>query len=440
MAQPYVNNDELCFAYKSLHTRWPAIVDGVIADLEHAASTAPEAGAAEAPRLVAAIHAIKDQMHDDAELGTFPSALTNGDVFNAATPAGTKWHSAPWLLSECVLYRRLQEVFDESSHWKQYDMFQRQKNETFVKSADAVSNLAHRYEAITAQLAGAAVEPAVLEVLVHELLSTSLWGNATDLSLLVTVSLEELKKLQVAAENRDKESLLVNDFPKVWKQLQSQRGGRVDIVLDNSGFELYTDLVLALFLLDTGLADQVVMHPKSQPWFVSDVVPTDFGAVLGMLGDATKFPAHRESLDKIVEQLVGYMSEGQLLIRTSPFWTTPLPYWEIKENGKGGGDALWRDLKQSKLVILKGDLNYRKLTGDLAWARTTPFATAVQDLASSQVPLVTLRTVKADVCVGLPEGKAEELGAKWIEQHPHDLPNAWSWSGHFAVVNFLSGR
>ena len=91
-------------------------------------------------------------------------------------------------------------------------------------------------------------------------------------------------------------------------------------------------------------------------------------------------------------------------------------------------------------MILKGDLNYRKLTGDLAWARTTPFATAVQDLASSQVPLVTLRTVKADVCVGLPEGKAEELGAKWIEQHPHDLPNAWSWSGHFAVVNFLSGR
>lgn len=39
-------------------------------------------------------------------------------------------------------------------------------------------------------------------------------------------------------------------------------GGRVDIVLDNSGLELYADLALADYLVASGLASEVVLHGK----------------------------------------------------------------------------------------------------------------------------------------------------------------------------------
>ena len=45
--------------------------------------------------------------------------------------------------------------------------------------------------------------------------------------------------------------------------------GRVDIVLDNSGFELVTDLMMGDWLLSTGHVKEVVFHPKNMPWFVS---------------------------------------------------------------------------------------------------------------------------------------------------------------------------
>src|SRR5205085_2900262 len=74
---------------------------------------------------------------------------------------------------------------------------------------------------------------------------------------------------------------------------EAQRSGkkdrRVDIVLDNAGFELFVDLVLTGYLLESGLATHVVLHPKNIPWFVSDVVPRDFADTLNVLQNAKAF-------------------------------------------------------------------------------------------------------------------------------------------------------
>ncbi len=54
----------------------------------------------------------------------------------------------------------------------------------------------------------------------------------------------------------------------------------MDIVLDNAGLELYTDLVLADFLISSGLAARVVLHGKLLPWFVSDTLEEDLDVML----------------------------------------------------------------------------------------------------------------------------------------------------------------
>ena len=58
----------------------------------------------------------------------------------------------------------------------------------------------------------------------------------------------------------------------------------MDIVLDNSGLELFTDLCLADFLLASGVAVKVVLHGKALPYFVSDTLDVDLEELVGMCG------------------------------------------------------------------------------------------------------------------------------------------------------------
>lgn len=53
--------------------------------------------------------------------------------------------------------------------------------------------------------------------------------------------------------------------------------------MDNSAYELFTDLCLADFLITHGLAEVIVFHGKAIPWYVSDVTKLDFEHFLNRL-------------------------------------------------------------------------------------------------------------------------------------------------------------
>lgn len=267
--------------------------------------------------------------------------------------------------------------------------------DTFKSSRPAVLELASRYKDIVTELQqkrtlkGAQSQEefeAAEEVLFREMCEICLWGNATDLSLLTNLSYEDIQKLQGSEARKNSEkNILVNDLDKAFETLTAAKKAgkkerRVDIVLDNAGFELFVDLILAGYLVASGLATSVVFHPKSIPWFVSDVLPADFAALLGALAQPQNFygavSEEEKSQGKIPQSLsdtelgalqflfqhwTSVYAEGQLVLRPNNFWTAAGSYWRLPKSEP----ALYEDLKTSELVIFKGDLNYRKLTADV---------------------------------------------------------------------------
>ena len=365
---------------------------------------------------------------------------------------------------------RIATLFALSAHWKKYDVFSKQKMSTFRSSRPAVLELAARYNDLTNQLQseksalGSASDEErrnAEEVLFREMCEICLWGNATDLSLLTNLSYDDIQKLQ-GAESRmqNEDHIVVNDFPAAFACLKKiQESGkderRIDIVLDNAGFELFVDLILTDYLLQSGLATYVVLHPKNIPWFVSDVIPKDFGDLLNVLVNAKSFyetpsdddkakgtsPAQlsekgEEDMKRLFESWSTLYAEGKIILRPNVFWTEGGSYWRMPHTAPD----LYADLQSSELVLYKGDLNYRKLTGDAMWDPTTPFVDAIGPLGrGSGLRTLALRTCKADVVVGLAEGEDERLRS--MEGVGGDEGcRKWAWSGKWAVVSFFDGK
>lgn len=268
-------------------------------------------------------------------------------------------------------------------------------------------------------------------MLYEEMTQIALWGNATDLSLLAKLDLDEIQNLQgSAAIRKNQRNIVVNDMQKTWDYLQSRsRIGQIDIVLDNSGFEYFTDLVYASYLLHSGLAAKVVLHVKDFPWFVSDVTPADVDSVTELLSRKDMF-ADRAGIDPLLASLKDDFAQGTIEVARHSFWTQSSSFHHLPSDARD----LLAALQKSDLVIFKGDLNYRKLVADAAWPYTTPFEVALGPMGrGSGVKISSLRTNKADVCVGL---ESDRIVAALDKKAPDA---AWVRSGKYAVISFNQG-
>ncbi|KAF2226697.1 hypothetical protein BDZ85DRAFT_256615 [Elsinoe ampelina] len=468
------NSDQNSFAYQSARDRWPIIITGVIDDVHKAVGASEEAGAEwDGKQVISKLAALKYELQHNRELTPLEGKFDDIQRYNAELTARSPlhWHTAPWLFSECYMYRRMSLIFQESQYWKTYDFFSNVKNSTFRSSRKAVLELTHKYNAIAAQLTSppASLASATPEqrreadlLLFTEMCEISLWGNATDLSLLASASYVDIASLQGAeARKRAEKNILVTDVPAAFSTLwdlrerdpKSER--RVDIVLDNSGFELFVDAVLAAYLIKANLATTIVFHPKDIPWFVSDVTPKDFSTLFQVLLNAKSFyetPSETEKADGVTpvsltteeekelqtlaEDWMFMYTEGKFVLRPNGLWTEGGSFWRLPKEKPD----LMEDLRKAELVVFKGDLNYRKLLADAKWAPTTSFSTALGPLGpGSGLRVLSLRTCKGDVIVGLPEGRDEELKA--MENGGGDSgARKWAWTGKWAVIEYCDGK
>ncbi|KAG6335468.1 hypothetical protein ID866_3618 [Astraeus odoratus] len=375
---------------------------------------------------------------------------------------GKDFMNAPWLFAEAYKYRRLHECFSVSKYWKHYDVFYRQKCDTFSRSAEAVFELSMRFaEPFKSHENLPENEKLEAERLMFlELTQVCLWGNSTDLSLLINMTEEQIKSLQSTGGDHlaaTEKNILGNHLNRLWetvKSLRDKTGGRIDFVLDNAGFELYCDCVYADFLIQSGLAKQVRFHGKRYPWFVSDVTRKDWEWLANTMVYGHLFPkaseVERESLRRLGERwkvgnfyfrlfisglmvhLQQYEREGKWVYEQHPFWCTGYTYWDLRSEAPD----LFLHLSRSDLVFFKGDLNHRKLTYDCAAPASTPFEMAIGPMASAPgAPRIcSLRTIKSDVVVGLGDD-GDLIAEKLDKQEP-----GWKISGKYAVVLLSEGR
>ncbi|KAI6101735.1 DUF89 domain-containing protein [Pisolithus croceorrhizus] len=453
------------FAHETLVIHWPTIIadlvdhihqliDGTLAagsDDTLASGGLGEAAADlkinEGEEIISKVIRLKHRMESDQELekipedGEFYVDEYNSELEKLARIGKNTWFVVPWLFTE---YRLIRSYFKQTTYWADFDPFRTKKEETFRNSATAVYQIATMMHDMDSEK-DSLVDPAKLLVLFKEMVQMCLWcvailtssrvvavasmfrGNATDLSFLIHLApcdIEQFQEVGRDAQRVRKEYILKDDQESAWEHIESlqPRAGlvaRCDIVLDNAGFELFTDLVFADFLVThTPYFSTVVFHPKLFPWFVSDVTPADFYRTIQSLSSPTFFnktattTESARHLKEMVERWERYLREGVFCLSTAleggqkktQFWTGPWPYWYMEDKA----NELWRSLSESSLVIIKGDLNYRKLTGDVKWPVSTPFATALGPLAGS-FPLLSLRTNKSDVVVGVPQDAADRL-------------------------------
>ena len=361
--------------------------------------------------------------------------------------------------------------------------------------------LASHYKTLVSQMAsrkGKCDVEAQRLLAFREMCEICLWGNATDLSLLTSLSQDDMQKLQGSdARKASEKNVLVDHLDAAYAVLKSakhdsrRKERKIDMVLDNAGFELYVDLALAGYLVEADLATTVVLHVKKIPWFVSDVIPADFAALLSALASPKPFyetpseeeklqcrtpkpmdDAEMDDLGFLFQNLAAHHADGRLVLRPNPFWNHPGSFWRMPAEAP----ELVEDLQAGVLSVWKGDLNYRKLTADVgsfppppplpqkqhkeppnlagvfiemlttfrvwnqaAWEPTTAFTKAIGPLGpGSGINILSLRTCKSDVVVGLMEGEDERLRA--LEGEGGDSKQRkWAWNGKWALCSFSSG-
>ncbi|MCP2728198.1 damage-control phosphatase ARMT1 family protein [Limnofasciculus baicalensis] len=317
---------------------------------------------------------------------------------------GQRWIDVPWLFAEVYLYRRILEAtgYFTPGNFQGIDPFASQKSSSLVKvipSIQAMSTQVNRF-----------VNSQENRVSAIALLYFALWGNRIDLSMWPEDA-EEGDRSRIESDSQQA-NILVDDTAKIADKIAGFRGVRIDFIIDNAGFELFCDLCLADFLIDSGVAERVYFHLKPHPFFVSDAMIKDVDLTLSVLMNNSN-----SDVSSLGNRLTEHINQNRLICRDDFFWTSPLPFWEMPEDLRG-------ELGQSELIFVKGDANYRRLLGDCQWSFTTPFEDIV---CYFPAPMVSLRTLKAEIIAGLQENQVEDLNRRDPQ---------WLINGEWGVIQF----
>ena len=342
-----------------------------------------------------ATHLALEQLHDEI-LGDRPPVPLSLPALDASAWSRALserdeegWLSTDWFFAEAFLYRR---VLQAVRFWETgRDPFRPHKQEELAGWGPW-------------RMLDAALEAPAGPGRLAALARAALWGNRVDLSYVAAASLG-------GAGHPD--DLLIDQAADAMEALRS-KPGEVHIVADNAGTELVLDLALVDALLE-GPASKVLLHVKMTPTFVSDATGADVrGTMLAF--EAAGRPVAVQALGKRLREA---FQQGRLGIHPGLYWNSHRFFFDMPP-------LLAKCLADAALVIVKGDANYRRITGDARWPADTSFARVA---AFFPAPVLALRTLKSDTIVGLAPGQAAGLDEADPEWRTNGRRGVASWRG-----------
>ena len=374
---PMIRTDESnAFAHHSMRVRVPGILDETL-DLN------PDYP----PGIRAALAHLRDDLRADAPIPMLDLPAPDYSMWQTAYEAhpGATWLGAEWFFAETFCYRH---VIQAVRWWEtRRDPFYPKKEQEY--NSDALWSL----------LGQALETDGAPDERLHQLLAFTLWGNRIDLSFAASMA--------HGGESGHEDDLLVDDRDAAVRQVIGG-DGVVHVVADNAGTELALDLALIDGLLDVGV-ETVMLHLKMHPTFVSDATVTDYWHFIDLLR------RRGGALHDLADRLVAALEDGRLRLAPDLYWNSSLVLRDMP-------GPIRQLFSGSRLVIIKGDANYRRLADDAIWPPDLPFSEMV---AYFPAPVLALRTLKSDPITGLPSGLAEKLDA--------DDPD-WRTTGRRGVI------
>lgn len=342
----------------------------------------------------------------------------------ARTHAGESWHDTEWLFAETYAYRLVLDAV----RWNTggIDPFASLKHREIPAALELIGDLEH---SAASEADGA---PGMEAAGAHELealLTASLWGNRADVSFVAGGNLER--------ESGSDDRIVVNHIPEAAEVLNAARG-TVHMILDNAGTEVAADLFLAGIVSAGGR--QVVLHAKHAPTYVSDATPKD---ILRLLGAAES--SQGRTVRTWAAAFARLLQRGMITISAHPWWFLP-DYWTQMPLD------LATHLADSAMIIVKGDLNYRRVVRDSIWPdlvgphtasglrasglkasglRTAGYGASAPGPSASvlaNTPILLLRTGKSDTLAPENSDRVKELDVS----HP-----GWRHGGQYAVAQLI---
>lgn len=365
------------------------------------------------------LRGISDAGHDIAEWDTILSSIPEDE---------RNWLDSPWIISEFYFYRRINEAFKFFETG--YDMFVPQKVKGLIDAMPTIDDICRRLPGLlsTEEISN------ILEVGVQ----TSLWGNKMDLSLWPAAASTSSQSVSEAASNQNNQAgkisygasldatrpyILEDHTKEVLEciltgkdQSSSSRHREIGIIVDNAGYELFSDLLLGHIIISLGLAETITFHTKAHPTFVSDATTQD-------VIETIEFLCHADdtATRQLGESLKSHLESNSFQCIDDVFWCQPTAFWDMPER-------IQNRLAGSTVVFVKGDANYRRLLGDRHWPLDTP---SKDILSYWPVPVCPLRTFKAEIGCGITQE---------AQNRAYSQDKSWMVSGRWGVVQFGGGE
>jgi uncharacterized protein with ATP-grasp and redox domains len=312
---------------------------------------------------------------------------------------GRTWFDIPWYFAESFFYFKLLAAFGYYCGDRR-DPFHPQKEQELMDPHGGLAMARHVLDSAR----GMGTEEALA---FH--LHCALWGNRLDLS---TFEVDESRRKDVLT--RDRDLLLVDHTRESCAALVGAK--RIGVLLDNAGPELVCDLLLADRMLSESMSTSIVLHAKKAPFFVSDGTISDTLHTVDVLADA-----HHPRVSAAGERLRRALRVGRLRVQDHWFWNSALHFTAFPPDLKN-------ELAGFDLLILKGDANYRRTLEDRMW---DPSLSMDELAAYFPAPFISLRTMKSEIVVDLPDGEAERLSR---------VDRDWMINGKRGLVRFCRVR